>query len=176
MTKNQQPFLVVFSGLPGTGKTTISTMLAAALHAVYLRIDTIEQAMRAAGAKQIGPSGYAVANGLARANLLLGHSIVADCVNPVRESRLGWGKVAAEASAELINIHLICSDAAEHRRRVDERSADIPGHRLPNWSSVMRHMFEPRDDDHLLLDTATMTLADLVECCTTYVTSKLDRS
>jgi predicted kinase len=36
----------VFSGLPGTGKTTISRDLAASLNAVYLRIDTIEQAIR----------------------------------------------------------------------------------------------------------------------------------
>ncbi len=38
--------LIVFSGLPGTGKTTIANDLAATTGAVYLRIDTIEQAIR----------------------------------------------------------------------------------------------------------------------------------
>ena len=128
--------LIVFSELPGTGKTTISKALAARLGAVYLRIDTIEQAMKAGGAERIGPAGYAVANPLVEANLLLGRSIMADCVNPVRDSREAWSKVAAQASTKLIDIHLVCSDIAEHRRRVGERSADISGHILPTWKAV----------------------------------------
>ncbi|YAF61144.1 hypothetical protein DOCECA_13255 [Pseudomonas sp. E102] len=42
--------LIVFSGLPGTGKTTIAHDLAATTGAVYLRIDTIERAVRNSGA------------------------------------------------------------------------------------------------------------------------------
>jgi predicted kinase len=169
MMQAQRPFLVVFSGLPGTGKTTVSKPLAARLSAVLLRIDTIEQAMKAAGAEQIGPAGYAVANALAEANLLLGHSVVADCVNPVRDSRRGWSNVAARASAKLIEIHLICSDASQHKRRVEGRTADIPGHILPTWEAVTQLEFETRDDDHLMLDTATMSPAELVDRCETYV-------
>jgi predicted kinase len=41
--------LIVFSGLPGVGKTTIARELACSLAAVYLRIDSIEQALRQAG-------------------------------------------------------------------------------------------------------------------------------
>jgi predicted kinase len=171
--QDQRPFLIVFSGLPGTGKTTISKALAAKLNAFYLRIDTIEQAMKSAGVAGIGPAGYVVANALAEANLLLGRSIVADCVNPVRDSRLGWRKVATLASARLVNIHLICSDTAEHRRRVEGRVADIPGHILPTWEAVTRHEFEARDDDHLLLDTAAMSPAELVDRCDAYVAGRL---
>jgi predicted kinase len=173
MTTNHRPLLIVFSGLPGTGKTTVSKALAARLGAVYLRIDTIEQAMRAAGAERIGPAGYTVANALALANLLLGRTIVADCVNPVRESRLGWRDVAAQASATLVDIHLICSDPAEHKRRIEERTADIPGHILPAWEAVARHEFDAGDDDHLLLDTATLLPADLADRCEIYAAGKL---
>ena len=38
--------LIIFSGLPGSGKSTIARALAQQLGAVYLRIDTIEQAIR----------------------------------------------------------------------------------------------------------------------------------
>ncbi len=172
MTREPRPFLVVFSGLPGTGKTTLASALAARMAAVFLRIDTIEQAMKAAGVDRVGPAGYAVANALAEANLLLGRSVVADCVNPVRASRIGWTKVAAQASAELINIHLVCLDAAEHRRRVEGRIADIPSHVLPTWESVIQHEFEARDDDHLHLDTSTLTPAELVDRCSAYITGR----
>ena len=165
------PLLIVFGGLPGTGKTSLAKPLAAKLHAVYLRIDTIEQAMRAAGVDPIGPAGYAVANALATANLLLGNRVIADGVNPVRASRLGWSTAAARACCTLLNIHLICSDTAEHRRRVEHRVADIPGHVLPSWESVTRHEFEPRADDHLLVDTAAMSPAELVDRCHAYITA-----
>jgi predicted kinase len=41
--------LVVLSGLPGVGKTTIARELAPAMAAVHVRIDSIEQALRSAG-------------------------------------------------------------------------------------------------------------------------------
>ena len=57
--------------------------------------------VRAAGAEEIGPAGYSVANALAETNLRLGHSVVADCVNPVRDSRLGWS-AAMTSPADLL--------------------------------------------------------------------------
>ena len=36
--------LIVFGGLPGSGKTTLSRSLAAELHAAHLRVDLIEAA------------------------------------------------------------------------------------------------------------------------------------
>lgn len=161
--------LVVFSGLPGTGKTTLSTALAQRLGALHLRIDVIEQAIQAVGIGEVGAAGYAVANALAEANLRLGRTVVADCVNPVRESRLGWHGVASRSSARIADIHLFCSDAAEHRRRVEERASDIPGHVLPTWEGVMRYEFEERMDGHLPLDTAALSPEQLVQQCVAYV-------
>jgi predicted kinase len=169
---SQRPILIVFSGLPGAGKTTISQALAGRRGAVYVRIDAIEQAMKATGLSQIGPAGYVVANALALANLQLGHCVVADCVNPVGESRRAWRNVADQAGAHLIDIHLICSDPAEHRRRVEGRLPDIPDHRLPTWEQVLADAFEPRDDDHMSLDTASMSPEELVDCCEAYIWNK----
>jgi len=41
--------LIVFAGLPGTGKSSVARELAGKLDAVWLRIDSIEQAIRESG-------------------------------------------------------------------------------------------------------------------------------
>ena len=151
--------LIVFSGLPGTGKTTIANDLAATTGAVYLRIDTIEQAIRNSGAlaRDVGRSGYMVANELARSNLRLGRTVIVDCVNPVLESRIAWSEIASQASSRLANIHVICSDKDEHRRRVETRMVDIPGLTPPTWQSVLDHEYEPWDEAPFCIDTALIS-------------------
>jgi len=123
-----RPVLIVFGGLPGTGKTTVAQALATKLKATYLRIDAIEQAIKSSGIGEVGAAGYMVANALAEANLKLGISVVADCVNPVSESRNGWKQTAGRCTAQLVEIEIVCSDPVEHRNRVEGRTADIPGH------------------------------------------------
>ena len=88
--------LIAFAGLPGSGKTTIASALAQRLKAVYLRIDTVEQALRSADPSnaEIGPAGYIVAYEIAAENLRLGRIVVGDSVNPVQISRDSWREVA----------------------------------------------------------------------------------
>lgn len=151
--------LVVFGGLPGTGKTTIARKMAARWSAVYLRIDVIEQAIRAAGvlAADVGPAGYLAANALAASNLANGLAVVADCVNPVRESREAWRQTAAGAGASIVEIEIICSDAAEHRRRVETRQTDVEGLILPTWQEVLERDYTPWAEPHWVIDTAGLT-------------------
>ena len=63
--------LVVVSGLPGVGKTTVARALARATGAVHIRVDSIEQALRNAG-HRVEAEGYAVAHAVAEDNLRLG--------------------------------------------------------------------------------------------------------
>jgi predicted kinase len=132
---------IVLGGLPGTGKTMIAKLLAPRRSATYLRIDEIEHALRLAPGfgGDLGPAGYAVANALAASNLAVGRIVVADCVNPVRESKEGWCDVAHDAAATLIEIEVVCSDATEHPRRIESRVADIAGFEPPIWEFVQAH-------------------------------------
>ncbi|MCP2073522.1 UNVERIFIED_ORG: putative kinase [Pseudomonas lini] len=157
--------LVVFSGLPGTGKTTIASDLANRTRAVYLRIDTIEQAIRNSGAlaQDVGRSGYMVAYELALSNLRFGSTVIVDCVNPVIESRKAWSEIATRAGVPLVNIQVICSDKREHQRRVETREIDIPGLTPPTWKSVLDHEYEAWDNAPFNIDTALISPSDAVE-------------
>ncbi|HYZ24819.1 MAG TPA: AAA family ATPase [Rhodopila sp.] len=150
--------LIVFGGLSGTGKTTISRALVARCSAVFLRVDVIEQAIRLAGvlAGDVGPAGYVVANALAASNLANGRMVIADCVNPVSESRGGWRQTAAKAQVRLIEVEVICSDPVEHRRRVEGREADIDGLVLPRWQDVLNRRYDAWPEAHMVVDTACL--------------------
>ena len=145
--------LLIFGGLPGVGKTEIAAGLARDIGAVHLRIDSIEQAMRNSGITISGPEGYEVAYAVAEDNLGLGRTVVADSVNPIEITRAAWRDVAERAGTRFIEIEVVCSDEAEHRRRVETRTADIAGHQLPTWQGVCEREYEPWEAD-IVMDTA----------------------
>ena len=153
--------LVVFSGLPGVGKTTIARELAVSMGAVHLRIDTIEQALRNAGSKVEG-EGYSVAYAVAEDNLRLGRIVVADCVNPWPLTRDEWRSVADRAGVRTVDVEVVCSDLDEHRRRVESRSTDLPGHRLPTWTEVVERDYRPWSCKRLVIDTALLEVEESV--------------
>ncbi len=156
--------LIVFSGLPGTGKTTLAQSLASRLGATYLRVDSIEQAIRnaTASAQDIGRSGYFVACALAADNLQQGRTVIVDCVNPVAESREAWVQVAARTGVQLLNIEVICSDPQVHRQRVENRRSDIPGLTSPTWQSVLDHEYEAWEMTRLTVDSAVLSTEQAV--------------
>ena len=114
--------LIVFAGLPATGKTTLARELARRLAATHLRIDTIEQSLKAAGLA-VGPTGYEIANALAADNLMLGRPVIADCVNPVLASRNGWRETAFRCSARLVEAEISGAARAKVVRRTQQRDA-----------------------------------------------------
>jgi predicted kinase len=157
--------LIALGGLPGTGKTSIARRLSSELGAVYLRIDTIEQALLIAGpgTTEIGPAGYLVGYSIAADNLKLGRAVVADSVNSLTVTRSAWNGVASEAEAQLLQIEIICSDKDEHRRRIEHRKADIVGHTVPTWEQVTRREYEFWHSVDMVIDTSAVTVDLAVE-------------
>jgi predicted kinase len=156
--------LVIMSGLPATGKSVIARALAQETGAVHLRIDVIEQAVVRAGAgtHPLGPVGYSIACPLAEDFLRQGLSVVADSVNPLAITRQAWRDVASAAAVDHLEVEVLCSDPAEHERRATHRAADIPGLVLPSWSDISGREYEPWDREHLVLDTARLSIAECV--------------
>ena len=54
----------------------------------------------------------------------------------------------------VVEIEIVCSDRAEHRRRVETRVPDIEGLMLPTWQEVVDRDYRPWTRDRLVVDTA----------------------
>lgn len=152
--------LYIFSGLPGSGKTTLSSALARELRATYLRVDVVEQAMRDTGKTIEGPEGYIVCYAIASQNLKLGLDVIADTVNPIQITREAWRNVADSLELPYVEIEVICTDENEHRHRIETRAADIPGFALPTWEKVKDRKYDVWDREHIVIDTAHHTVED----------------
>jgi predicted kinase len=153
------PVLIVFSGLPGTGKSTVARKLAGRISAVWLRIDTIEQAIRdwGAAAGAIDDAGYRAAYGVAADNLQVGLSVIADCVNDCKLARDAWRDVGLKAGARVVEVEIICGDPLEHRRRVEERAVEVSGLVLPAWEEIIARPYEAWDRERFIIDAARLT-------------------
>ncbi len=156
--------LIIFSGLPGVGKAVIARELARQVGAVYLRIDSIEQSLRACGAvgESMDDAGYQVAYALAEDNLRLGRTVVADSVNPIALTRDAWIGVANKARVKALEIEVKCSDVREHQRRIEARTQEIPALQPPSWQDVLSREYDPWDRERLVIDSAVSDLEESI--------------
>ena len=159
------PMLIIFGGLPATGKTTIAKELARQIGATYLRIDTIEQAIRdpTTVRQPITDEGYRVAYAVAEDNLRLGRTVISDSVNPIQLSRDAWIGVAHRAHTRAAEVEVLCTDPRLHRQRIETRSADISGLRPLTWEEVISREYEPWERKHIIIDTAGRSVAESVQ-------------
>ncbi len=156
--------LIIFSGLPGVGKTTIARKLASEIGGVHVRIDSIEDTIRDSGALA-GPMtdvGYRVAYAIAEDNLRVGRTVIADSVNPLTLTRRSWVDVARRAHAQAFEVEIRCSNGKEHRSRVETRIRDFPGSWQVKWDEVLSREYEPWDHAHIVIDTANRDAANSV--------------
>jgi len=151
---------IIFGGLPGCGKTTLAQRLAVAIKALYLRVDSIEQAIRCSGIlvpdRDMGPTGYMAICRIAADNLELGHSVIADSVNPIAVTREAYRAVAKQVGVDFFEVEVVCSDKAVHRHRVETRQCTVEGLTLPGWAQVENLRYDTWDGSPLRLDTSCL--------------------
>src|SRR3954471_13759810 len=142
--------LIILGGLPGTGKTTIARELGAAIGAVHVRIDSIEQALlESPRITRLYDESYRVGYAVAEDNLRLGRIVIADSVNPLELTREAWLRVANRAQVPAVEGEIECSDQAEHRRRVEERFGDLPGLPALTWRDILDREYPTWGRQHL---------------------------
>jgi len=148
--------LIVFAGLPSTGKTTLAARLAKGIVGAHIRIDTIGAALRRAGATPDpqGLADYLIAEAVAQTLLEAGVTVIIDAVNDSEKPRQQWRALAQRCGVPLRLIELTCNDPVEHRRRVERRSWDFHELRQPSWADIVGRKYEPWSQARLVLDTA----------------------
>jgi predicted kinase len=152
--------LIIFSGLPGTGKSTLAEAIGRDLRIPVFAKDWLEatllrselQAMNEG--KPLGFAGYELLTILARRQLMLGQSVILDSVAASSSIRSSWRQLSDEYRADWRVIECICSEETIHRSRLNGRKRDIPGWHELEWPEVERvkRFYVPWEEEHLVLD------------------------
>lgn len=98
-----------------------------------------------------------VAYSLARENLQLGGTVIADSVNLLALTRDTYREIALSTRTDYLEIEIVCSDIIEHRKRVETRVSEVEGLTLPDWKQVTDLVYEPWSREHLVLDSYSLS-------------------
>jgi predicted kinase len=158
-----QPTLLLITGVPGSGKSSLARVAADELGCAVLGHDwtmaglrafpPIWEQMEALGGTALRSVGWSILWNLSRAQLREDRSVVLDGVARAPEARTAR-EVALESGARCLVVVNVIDDVNVHRSRVEARRRDIPHWPELSWESVERSRtnFEPPDDVDLVLN------------------------
>ena len=152
--------LIIFSGLPGTGKSTLAESVGKYLSIPVFAKDWLEatllrcELLPSNANKPLGSAGYELLTTLAERQLRLGQSVILDSVAGTRSIRDAWENLSKRYQARWRVIECICSDEALHRSKLSKRERHIPGWHELEWSDVekVRGYYLPWTQERLVLD------------------------
>jgi len=154
---------IIFTGLPGTGKSSIAEAVARELNIPVFAKDWLEATLircelSPSASRSLGSAGYELLTTLAERQLRLGQSVILDSVASTITIRAEWRALAQTYQAEWRVIECICSDEAAQRERMKVRQRHIPGWHELDWSEVkrVRAYYAPWDEKRLILDAGNL--------------------
>ncbi len=156
--KMNKPKLIIVSGLPGSGKSTVAESLAEETLSPIFSVDPIEASLIKSGLKrsfETGLAAYLVAETLADEQLKRSLSVIIDAVSPVQEARDMWNDLAHKRNATLIIIECVLGREL-HQKRIESRIRNMHGIPEVTWEDVenRRKKYLPWKEERLMLNTA----------------------
>jgi predicted kinase len=131
--------LVLFSGLPGTGKTRISQALARHFGFPLFTKDRLQSRLRTQDLVDRNTAdGYLLILDLAEQQLALGISAILDGVFPLEGFRQHAKEIALQHHALLRPIHTYCSNTTLWKERMEKREQNVPDWSPAVWDEVLR--------------------------------------
>lgn len=163
--------LIIFSGLPGTGKSTVAETLGRKLSIPVFAKDWLEATLLRSGLrptlqdKPLSFAGYELLSILAERQLKLNQSVILDSVAGRQTIRTKWDQLAKQYEAERRVIECICSDETLHRARLHNRQRHIPGWYELEWADVekAKQIYLPWEEEHLVLDMVDSVAENVIK-------------
>jgi predicted kinase len=129
--------LVIFSGLPGTGKSTLANRLARELKWTLLRIDDVVNNIPENPGVEFWDSQVEVLLALTEAQLEIGLSVIVDSVfmNTDREHAQA---LAQKYQADFRPIYTFLSDDKVWKERITQRYLELNNPAVATWEQIQR--------------------------------------
>ena len=166
--------LIVFSGLPGTGKSSLAEALGKRFSIPVFAKDWLEailvrcELVPSNPDKLLGSAGYELLTTLAERQLMLNQSVILDSVASTQSIRKVWKELSERYRAQRYVIECICSDESLHRANLAKRERNIPGWHELAWADVekVRKYYSRWVEDRLIVDTVNPYDQNLVKVIT----------
>ncbi|HUN05111.1 MAG TPA: ATP-binding protein [Aggregatilineales bacterium] len=148
--------LILFAGMPGSGKTTLARMVSHRLSVPVFAKDRMQRVLRDHHlAAENSGDGYYLILDMADEQLSLGLTVILDATFPLDHFRMVASEIAARHQAKFCALYFHCSDDQEWQRRMNQRVQYVPGWRPVGWSDVMRmrDYYQPWNNNALTVDS-----------------------